>query len=930
MAEPNSTSTNSSTSASDASDAAAVLEALAFSPPPKKLPNASSGSDVATASASYDKASSSRSDALTDMIPKKGVPFSEQDGTTHSATLEHPLIETSDPSKVGGGVVIETPKEDIRVPTTKSAPSTLPVETMPSALTSTFAKSFMTEVPDKHPALLSHLVVAAATSSVDPSSADYPSVEMHESSVSSPSPTFKDIDAAPPSFVEDTAPVIVDLQAQRKPDDVEEILLPSANMPNQFAPSIQSVEAKPSAPVSVVDMTDKHPILPPVDLVTASGELAATPSFVPGPSSSVSSQPAPSSESKLPALSGSADIPTLSISASNSRPAAIPATISIASTTVAGSNQQDHLRPAPSSPSASLGDSTLASNFRTPAPKKGGCDENNYSAHDANAFLSNFNCDGIKQMLKGYEVKVFVASPEEPLLTEDTPEPPKTPSPQNRSVSVADREKRAERSQRKLKETQDAHELGTNALAMMIDYTANKMDEGFTTTNTNIERNGKKIDDLKELFLQSLQTKQDGAADGGSEEALIDYIAKVLIAKQEEGVPSRDIEDEMFLHIDDNILPAARERMREMMASRAADPSSIIPQPEPTSDNAAAGVEVHLNDQGRGRKVAFADMTSDPVVVPVHSDPQPSQPRRGPSNGGMEIANAENAGVPPTPRLQRTLLSTPLTSTTNANRRTTSAKLSTANKSALAKQFRAIVSQIGSKKWKEKGEGLGPLALLCDGVDGFDYEHVLRFMMQKERTALMLLCACLEDSRSKVSMPASKAVISFARMACRNERPLKDTDALSDVSNSLEELAAVAIKLSGNQKGESFSRDGTACVIAISSAAAEHTYLKVIDVLLSSCVDTDALKNMRKMIALSTALLIIVEGCDATAPLLNMKKRGETIVTAVKLCIEHGSQYVRSNGEKAYIAMSTREEFMPLAVEVVRRLGDEYRKRLGR
>lgn len=91
-------------------------------------------------------------------------------------------------------------------------------------------------------------------------------------------------------------------------------------------------------------------------------------------------------------------------------------------------------------------------------------------------------------ILKENELKVFVASPEEPLL--DIPNNPlKAPSLQKRSVSNADMEKRTERLQRKLNETQDAHELGNNALAMMTDHTAHKVDP----INANIARLRKEV-----------------------------------------------------------------------------------------------------------------------------------------------------------------------------------------------------------------------------------------------------------------------------------------------------------------------------------------------------------------------------------------------------------------------------------------------------
>ena len=153
MAEPNRNKSASAT-ASDASNAAACLEALSFSPPPKKLSNAPSVPVASTSTATISEPPS-WSDALADMIPQKGVPFSEQDGTMHSATLQ-PSISTEEPSPVpsandavansGKGMIERKPEEMIQPSATvpsQFAPSSPSIE---AEHTSTLVPTSVAEV----------------------------------------------------------------------------------------------------------------------------------------------------------------------------------------------------------------------------------------------------------------------------------------------------------------------------------------------------------------------------------------------------------------------------------------------------------------------------------------------------------------------------------------------------------------------------------------------------------------------------------------------------------------------------------------------------------------------------------------------------------------------------------------------------------------
>ena len=188
MAEPNSNKSTSSNASNAA--AAACLEELSFSPSPKRPTHASSKSDIAltsTSSASTSKTSTWSND-LTVLIPQKGVPFSQQDGTMqHSATLQ-PTVPTADDTVTGPGMsTIE------HVEKTMQPSGTSPSQFAISSPSAEAKKSSPAEMTDKHPKL--------------PSVVDEMSAK--PSTVPDPSPPAPSSESKPPASSDSIPPLSV-------------------------------------------------------------------------------------------------------------------------------------------------------------------------------------------------------------------------------------------------------------------------------------------------------------------------------------------------------------------------------------------------------------------------------------------------------------------------------------------------------------------------------------------------------------------------------------------------------------------------------------------------------------------------------------------------------------------------------------------------
>ena len=896
MAESNSNK-SASANTSDASNAAACLEALSFSPPPKKLSNAPSVSAASTSTASTSKPSS-WSNALTDMIPKKGVPFSEQDGTMHSATLQ-PSISTEEPSPVpsandtvtdpGKDLIERKPGvEDMIPPNTtvpdQFAPSSPSVETKPSASDSTLVPSSLAEV------------VAV---SMPPSSDPEPSPPV-EQSAEMPAPCPSTDDAIP-----GTSPAVT---------------------PNVLSQPVPTIDAKPPASVPTSDLDT-----PALMIAAVGDEPTPEDMFEPLVSGGESPNSVTSAASTLndimPATSD--DGHRLIPPPDNSQVPRVgdggpPATVSIAPTL----SSQTH----PSSPASTLGESTLTT-YTTPATfanSRSRARKEDGGSVDA-AVWTELENDGVS--LKSDDLGA--------IGTPNLEESPETPV---RKATLAEIQRDTARTLRKQKEDYEQHQRFHDLKRHMdnqFEETNNIVTSGFTKTQAGLQQNSGKLDQslaiagehtgllqlitdsIALLFAQQEQHRGE-KADVSNESAAIS-LARELYKSGFQGGTNEEIEEAIFNLNSSERLSLVQRHLEMMKMAKPEKPVSNV------THDGRREASVKTSDETLDAAPADDSATVFSSTIASHENRPPVASGRcgagkGTGNENATISSMRNGSkqiVGPPPR-------SVLSQSTNKFQRRTCESLRPYSKKNQSKpsKFDTIQEKLfaGDDEWQLHVEGCNSLDMAMNDIE-IDDKSIRHFLLVRggKRVVLKRIAELLSMNRTERKVACLSVLGNFINK-------LKTAAATEAGHDATAIIISPLLKICGDRETSFVPELAMEKLLLLVDVAKHHNYYLPIHVLLNDWLrlSPSMLQCEKRMGRYAAALLGYTHDLNLTEDgRLGLLKAEENIIKAVRTCIHHKAASVREIGAQIFCAMDAHSDLCYLAESLYKNLKDgDVKKRL--
>ena len=638
----------------------------------------------------------------------------------------------------------------------------------------------------------------------------------------------------------------------------------------------------------------------------------------------------------------------------------VPATISIATSTVCNITSRE-TQP-PSSPGASTLDT-----FTTPAAVPG--DRKKDEENDQDGLNDDYGGD-LNEYLDRLEKRGKYCyeffkrdSPESENLAEDTPEQT-TPPTKRRAVTIAETERRADRSVRRIQRQKEELQI---LLDRGFTLTNKAVMNEFGITNVHIKRTERKVDSVNKgvsdnnKLLSFLCNEFVGLSESLKEQGLVHnsedkfptFLADMLIQNGFKGGSKEEIEEGLFngcsKHIDEVL------RLLEQQNNMASFDNTAAGAPTPTvegqevaqskrfgsatvgfpavavdsgiADIGIAGEDGHVKGTSEGipsienpvkRRIRFdlpaADSAAEPHPSDMNSNTAPavSAPvAESDENYGVDTGTSVALSVTNCSGLVSRSANQPRENNIGSEKKRAqnSVEADPAYRRMLKKDVEPLIM---SSYWKARTEGNILLGNLLKSADtaGKIFE-LRRFILQDERVIGNMNKALL----TKQTATRKAAISSFSAFYAL----LMNAPSTKHAREAIDIPVEALITLCDSSSTKIIPDAAYGCLQLLVELATKHAYDKVPRKILTVFLGLtpDKQKSARLMSRIPKSLVVFVRDGDMVSVKPDALAELETNLTkATRLCVSHEKQPVRDVGAELFCIMENRPEFRHLAEAV--------------